>query len=293
VLVLASGCGQLFGLRTVDEVDPDARVEVVYDGPPALDTSGWPMDGGVMPVPCVPDTLPEEDGDGFADACDNCPLDANDQTDTDHDGIGDLCDPHPLYAIERMALFEGFNGDLSIGTQLSGTWQVTGGQLRQVGGTINRALFALTGAWREPTVVVRYRNVIQNGTGVNFYAGVYMVAAGVPENLTPDGNMCRVRYGGGSELFLIRFRDATNVSMSTEPVTRVDDAVSMIFAAAKSYGEPPGCAGARDTLPPSQLSTHLLLAPNATDPEPASIVFWTFAAQADFDAIAVYETTYP
>jgi len=39
---------------------------------------------------------PDTDGDGVADAVDNCPDDANaDQTDTDGDGIGDACDPTP------------------------------------------------------------------------------------------------------------------------------------------------------------------------------------------------------
>jgi uncharacterized repeat protein (TIGR01451 family) len=37
---------------------------------------------------------PDQDGDGIADAADNCPLVANaNQADVDGDGIGDLCDP--------------------------------------------------------------------------------------------------------------------------------------------------------------------------------------------------------
>jgi len=39
------------------------------------------------------DALIDSDGDGVADATDNCPLVANpDQADTDHDGIGDACE---------------------------------------------------------------------------------------------------------------------------------------------------------------------------------------------------------
>ena len=46
----------------------------------------------------LPD-LPDGDDDGFADACDNCPVDVNlDQSDTDGDGIGDPCDLCPLDA---------------------------------------------------------------------------------------------------------------------------------------------------------------------------------------------------
>jgi hypothetical protein len=41
-----------------------------------------------------PETPPDGDADGVADATDNCPLTANpDQTDSDFDGIGDACDP--------------------------------------------------------------------------------------------------------------------------------------------------------------------------------------------------------
>lgn len=43
-----------------------------------------------------PDVGADADSDGFRDACDNCPNDANaDQADGDTDGIGDACDPCP------------------------------------------------------------------------------------------------------------------------------------------------------------------------------------------------------
>jgi hypothetical protein len=38
-------------------------------------------------------SLPDQDGDGVADACDNCPLNASsNQNDSDADGVGDVCD---------------------------------------------------------------------------------------------------------------------------------------------------------------------------------------------------------
>ena len=60
--------------------DDIAAVRALYPGP-----------GGGDP------TVDDSDGDGFADAEDDCPSIANAaQIDTDGDGVGDLCDPCPL-----------------------------------------------------------------------------------------------------------------------------------------------------------------------------------------------------
>jgi 3-oxoadipate enol-lactonase len=65
-------------------------------------------DGDGLPSSCDPDdsaAVNDQDGDGFLNRGDNCPLVANgvdqagtaagDQKDSDSDGIGDACDPHP------------------------------------------------------------------------------------------------------------------------------------------------------------------------------------------------------
>ena len=50
------------------------------------------QDGGTV-------TEDDRDGDGVADAIDNCPDTANaDQADSDGDGFGDVCDPFPMCA---------------------------------------------------------------------------------------------------------------------------------------------------------------------------------------------------
>lgn len=53
----------------------------------------------------------DEDGDGHADGCDNCPAVANaDQADGDFDGVGDACDPHPDDPHDQLAFFDPFTG---------------------------------------------------------------------------------------------------------------------------------------------------------------------------------------
>lgn len=67
---------------------------------------------------CVPGAF-DEDGDGIANNCDNCPTVPNPtQADTTEvaaggtpDGVGDACDPHPT-GQDRIAFFEGFDAPL-------------------------------------------------------------------------------------------------------------------------------------------------------------------------------------
>ena len=64
-LALAGGCSQVFGLEPPQEQEPDATIGNGSDS----------------------------DGDGYADAADNCVQFANpDQVDTDGNGVGDRCE---------------------------------------------------------------------------------------------------------------------------------------------------------------------------------------------------------
>jgi hypothetical protein len=49
-----------------------------------------------------------EDGDAFGDACDPCPIDTN-NADPDGDGVGGICDPHPNTPGDKIVMFEGFH----------------------------------------------------------------------------------------------------------------------------------------------------------------------------------------
>lgn len=71
-----------------------------------------------------------EDGDTQGDACDNCPPFPSMGADADGDGVGDVCDPHLLIPGDSIALFEGFaGGAIPQGWVATGTWSVQQGTL--------------------------------------------------------------------------------------------------------------------------------------------------------------------
>lgn len=297
-MLASTGCDILFQLREVpDAGSGDAPMYYEHDAV-SLDTSGWPTNGGVDPVPCSTGSTFDEDADLTTDECDNCPLDVNsDQSDQDRDGIGDVCDPHPEYAVERLAHFEGFNGavlaDVGANVSEGGAWRIEPGRLRQVGTGEVRTLFHLAaGPWREPTFHLRYGNVNRNGTSRNFFVGAYLVGDVVTDP-EPDGLQCRVHYGAGQgDLEMVRIRAHDPTASSAAPLVAVTNEVSMVLAA-EQLGGPPQCSGARDVLPPSELPTQLLIARDATDAAPPRFAVWTLNARADFYAYAIYETIWP
>jgi hypothetical protein len=106
LFVDANGADNIYGT-----LDDDMRVQA---GSPAIDTGSnaavpagitTDRDGNPRFINCrvdrgayefVTGVLTDTDGDGFPDACDNCPLVASsNQTDTDGDGVGDACDCPP------------------------------------------------------------------------------------------------------------------------------------------------------------------------------------------------------
>jgi len=61
----------------------------------------------------------DEDADRLGDACDPCPIDAS-AADPDGDGVAGSCDPHPNTAGDKIAVFEGFH------RALPDTWRLIG-----------------------------------------------------------------------------------------------------------------------------------------------------------------------
>lgn len=75
-----------------------------------------------------------EDGDGFADADDNCPTVSGSQADTDKDGVGDLCDPNPS-SPDKIARFYPFDTASAEFIAVSGSWTVMNDTLVHMGHT--------------------------------------------------------------------------------------------------------------------------------------------------------------
>ena len=65
-----------------------------------------------------------EDGDALGDACDPCPPFATND-DTDGDGVGDLCDPNPSTGGDHIALFQGFKSGIPAGWS-NAAWTAAG-----------------------------------------------------------------------------------------------------------------------------------------------------------------------
>src|SRR5687767_8400279 len=97
-LLVFTGCDGVFGLDTI---------RIPADAPPAIDVAI--TDALVCWAPGKVGF--DGDGDGYPDGCDNCPGDANvTQNDDDLDGVGGACDPHRMNPIDRLAFFDGFQG---------------------------------------------------------------------------------------------------------------------------------------------------------------------------------------
>jgi hypothetical protein len=92
----------------------------------------------------------DEDGDGFGNACDLCPADRDDGTDTDVDRVGDACDPERADGVDRIAFFDGFDANTNPWVITAGDWQLQNGAFVVPTATTSRVELALAGS--IPTV---------------------------------------------------------------------------------------------------------------------------------------------
>ncbi len=98
-----------------------------FDNAARGDASGDSLVGDSFVAPC---TGPDEDGDAYPNACDNCPTEpSGNQGDGDNDGIGDVCDPRPTTPGDVIEFFDPFD-DQNPRYMLFGTRAFGGGLLR-------------------------------------------------------------------------------------------------------------------------------------------------------------------
>jgi hypothetical protein len=116
-----------------------------------------PGDADLLPEVPPGCTGPDEDGDGWPNACDNCPTEPNpDQRDRGEldagnpaDGVGDACDPRPTLAGDYIALFEPH--DVPGDYQHGGTWSYPGNGTLRLGDTDDNGSASFT----TPTSITR------------------------------------------------------------------------------------------------------------------------------------------
>ncbi len=294
-----AGCELLFSLQRVEVPVDAAEADDVdaFVGPDA-DTKGWPTDGGLSPRDCT-GLVGDEDVDGKADGCDNCPLDFNSsQADTDRDGIGDVCDLHPGHAVERLAYFSGFNGAVATeGTSHSNNalWITESGLLRQSAPVLQRTLFVLAaGPWRQPVVELKIASASRaDGTNDVHLAGSYLIQDGamLRAEPRPDALSCSVRYVQPRQrLVRVRGGDDT-LPLANEVFT--GGASATVLCGSELLGERPRMATAGTDVSPSELSNWVTIDPDPTDTPRVNVGLWTYYAKAEFSGVAIYETIFP
>jgi hypothetical protein len=100
-----------------------------------------------------------EDGDVLGDACDPCPIDpATPPSDPDGDGVSDSCDPRPTQAGDSILVFEGFHAGVPMTWQVIGPVQQSGDDIVMTGVGGNR------GALVPPVDVPANATVSMKGT---------------------------------------------------------------------------------------------------------------------------------
>ena len=122
--------------QVCDLTAPGGAVCISAEGD--LDGDGIP--NGMDKCEHVAGGLYDEDGDGFGDECDACPIAKPPKTpETDGDGVDAPCDPNPTKPGDKIVLFNGFNGTATPDgwTASSTAWTVVGGEAIMTPGTGN------------------------------------------------------------------------------------------------------------------------------------------------------------
>jgi len=283
ILVLAlAGCDQVFDLQRPpgDAAPPDVALGAPPDAPEVCDQPGG---------------VPDEDGDGFRNACDNCPYIAqgpNERTDADGDGVGDVCDRRPGQQ-DTLVKFVGFD-DNNHGLRLlidpgSGSWSVAGGALRATNvGEAQDMLARIDIAHRDVTVVTSVTLIAPHPAFSGESAGLWTnIDTMYPDPTFPAGNVFEVVRSG-----TMRFSHVVEVrSGSTNSANSAFN--NELFVAARRYDliltcqgtATPTCTATAEFAPNNQTVTISLLSAQVRT---GAVGLRAYSTDLAFHYVAVY-----
>lgn len=268
-LVLAvTGCNGVFGL---------AHVSVAAD---AVVTDATPICWNPLA------TTHDEDGDGIADNCDNCPADVNPgQEDSDGDGVGDACDPHPGIA-DQIELFDPLLSDANwmpeTGFLIGGTWVLGADQYGQTAAA-NGFLWSFadltTGTHTLASIEVVMSgldnpDVGDYGAGIGFETGSGGTAQHLLCGFSTSSGAGQVTIEALDSGFTVRGAQQTPLELTPDPVH-----IMLITSAT----DPATCTGYRDGAPVT--STLAIAAAQSA----GTIQLATIAAIATYHSVTVFK----
>lgn len=181
-LLAMAACDTVFGIERPDDPPPED-----LDGDGVADASDN--------CPAHPNTSQgDEDADTIGDACDLCPLDTDPtqpQLDADGDGVGDACDPSAIEDND-LVLFLGFADEADL-ARFTGTlgWRVEGGALRNLDAETAGLVLttALSGELRVRTAV----EIEEVGSAALIAESFALRLHTIPSSLPhPDGLACEL-----------------------------------------------------------------------------------------------------
>ncbi len=145
----------------------------------------------------------DEDNDGVADRCDDCPTTSDAaQADSDGDGVGDACDPRPDQGGDVLIAFDAFDGVvLSSAWTGAGSWSLSNDQLHHTA-TADAEILRRTDIAPTDHIVVELRFTVESfELGGQFNTA----SAGIGVGMTgdADGVMCFPVIGDGAQALVI------------------------------------------------------------------------------------------
>lgn len=157
----------------------------------------------------------DEDGDGIADPCDNCPGISNfDQRETDGDELGDACDPNND-GNDRLLLFEPFD-TFERWVPRTGGWMPEAGTARYQSpeGVPHTLVFGLELPAASQLVVEYLVEVLDD------YTSDAAIDIGIGDTSTSPGVTCGLSHFLDTDRVLIGQPQTTDSRVLARPITR-------------------------------------------------------------------------